>query len=166
MRNRITCLLDLLAPRCSDPTLNRSFPLAGTSLLGGEAAPSDLFPAQVLEELKNVFTPELAYLSYVPLCRFLGARYMEDALPNHDLLRSLCLQHDENNQADYAAGTSQRLSGRNKLVGVFEGRCSLILLGVLPSWKLRKLGFVLNGGKFFFWRGIGCDCGVSRVDRV
>lgn len=51
-------------------------------------------------------TPELAYLSYVPLCRFLGASYMEAALPNHDLLRSLCLQYDENNQAHHAAGLS------------------------------------------------------------
>ncbi|KAB7495035.1 WD repeat-containing protein 81 [Armadillidium nasatum] len=62
--------------------------------------------SQVLEELKNVFTPELAYLSYVPLCRFLGTKYMEDSLPNHDLLRSLCLQFDENKQADHAADLS------------------------------------------------------------
>ncbi|RXG59054.1 WD repeat-containing protein 81 [Armadillidium vulgare] len=61
---------------------------------------------RALEELKNVFTPELAYLSYVPLCRFLGTKYMEDSLPNHDLLRSLCLQFDENKQADHAADLS------------------------------------------------------------
>lgn len=62
---------------------------------------------QALEELKEVLTPELAYLSYVPLCRFLGTSYMEVSLPNHDLLRSLCLQYDENNQADHAAGDTQ-----------------------------------------------------------
>lgn len=54
-----------------------------------------------------MLTPELAYLSYVPLCRFLGTSYMEVSLPNHDLLRSLCLQYDENNQADHAAGDTQ-----------------------------------------------------------
>ncbi|XP_050717169.1 WD repeat-containing protein 81-like isoform X6 [Eriocheir sinensis] len=63
----------------------------------------DSIKTKALEELKEVLTPELAYLSYVPLCRFLGTSYMEVSLPNHDLLRSLCLQYDENNQADHAA---------------------------------------------------------------
>ncbi|XP_066986474.1 WD repeat-containing protein 81 isoform X1 [Macrobrachium rosenbergii] len=77
----------------------------GTSVASLQASPSSLdsVKAKAIEELKQVFTPELAYLSYVPLCRFLGASYMEATLPNHDLLRSLCLQHDENNQADHAA---------------------------------------------------------------
>ena len=30
---------------------------------------------------------------------------MEEALSNHELLRSLCLQFDENSQADFATGT-------------------------------------------------------------
>lgn len=63
----------------------------------------DSIKIKAIEELKEVLTPELAYLSYVPLCRFLGPSYMEVTLPNHDLLHSLCLQFDENNQADHAA---------------------------------------------------------------
>ncbi|XP_042862258.1 WD repeat-containing protein 81-like isoform X2 [Penaeus japonicus] len=73
---------------------------------GTQASPglsTDSVKAKAIEELKQVLTPELAYLSYVPLCRFLGASYMETTLPNHDLLRSLCLQYDENNQAHHAA---------------------------------------------------------------
>ncbi|XP_042218295.1 WD repeat-containing protein 81-like [Homarus americanus] len=79
---------------------------ASSSSSGLQASPGtnvDSVKAKALEELKQVLTPELAYLSYVPLCRFLGASYMEATLPNHDLLRSLCLQYDENNQADHAA---------------------------------------------------------------
>ncbi|XP_045135367.1 WD repeat-containing protein 81-like isoform X3 [Portunus trituberculatus] len=63
----------------------------------------DSIKIKAIEELKEVLTPELAYLSYVPLCKFLGPSYMEVTLPNHDLLHSLCLQFDENNQADHAA---------------------------------------------------------------
>ena len=61
---------------------------------------------QAIEEMKRVFTPELAYLSYIPLCKYLGSKYMEETLSNHDLLRSLCLQFDENTQADHAAQLS------------------------------------------------------------
>ena len=57
---------------------------------------------KALKELKEVLTPELAYLSYYPLCRFLGARSIEDSLPNHELLRSLCIQFDENVQNSQA----------------------------------------------------------------
>lgn len=91
---------------------------------------SDLL-LQALEELKEVLTPELAYLSYVPLCRFLGTSYMEVTLPNHDLLRSLCLQYDENNQADHAAGDTQLwwLVGSGNLL---SPSCCLPLITLLP----------------------------------
>ncbi|KAK8740038.1 hypothetical protein OTU49_003006 [Cherax quadricarinatus] len=82
----------------------------------------DSVKAKALEELKQVLTPELAYLSYVPLCRFLGASYMEATLPNHDLLRSLCLQYDENNQANQAADDGLALSNSTSLADDTNGR--------------------------------------------
>ncbi|KAF2347870.1 Anaphase-promoting complex subunit 4 WD40 domain, partial [Trinorchestia longiramus] len=62
----------------------------------------EIVRTKALKELKEIFTPELAYLSYYPLCRFLGARALETCLPNHELLRSLCIQHDENLQNNHA----------------------------------------------------------------
>lgn len=58
--------------------------------------------SKALRELRETFSPELAYLSYYPLCRFLGARLLESFLPNHELLRSLCIQHDETLQDNHA----------------------------------------------------------------
>ncbi|KAK3878610.1 hypothetical protein Pcinc_016771 [Petrolisthes cinctipes] len=89
----------------AEEVLGEAEEVAGSSnnLQAAVGSSADSVKAKALEELKQVMTPELAYLSYVPLCRFLGASYMEAALPNHDLLRSLCLQYDENNQAHHAA---------------------------------------------------------------
>ncbi|XP_045593332.1 WD repeat-containing protein 81 isoform X2 [Procambarus clarkii] len=92
---------------------------------GLQASPGsnvDSVKLKALEELKQVLTPELAYLSYVPLCRFLGASYMEATLPNHDLLRSLCLQYDENTQAEHAADDGLGLNNSTSLADDTSGR--------------------------------------------
>ncbi|GFR67396.1 WD repeat-containing protein 81 [Elysia marginata] len=46
------------------------------------------------QELLAVFSPELAEACYIPLCRIFGSIHMEKQLPNEDLIRQLCAQHD------------------------------------------------------------------------
>lgn len=48
----------------------------------------------VMEEMKKVFTPELAHTAYIPLCQIFGSIHMEQSLWNDDLIRQLCSQHD------------------------------------------------------------------------
>ncbi|RUS77104.1 hypothetical protein EGW08_015141, partial [Elysia chlorotica] len=46
------------------------------------------------EELMMVFSPELAQACFIPLCRVFGYIHMEKQLPNENLIRQLCAQHD------------------------------------------------------------------------
>ncbi|KAG7171126.1 WD repeat-containing protein 81-like, partial [Homarus americanus] len=119
---------------------------ASSSSSGLQASPGtnvDSVKAKALEELKQVLTPELAYLSYVPLCRFLGASYMEATLPNHDLLRSLLLTDDglalnnstavvddtsgrkTNNRSPNVAVTGNRIDIRDAPDGFSNPQCDL-----------------------------------------
>ena len=68
---------------------------------------TEAIKTQALKELREVLTPELAYFSYYPFCRFLGARCIDDCLPNHELLRSLCIQYDETLQNDAAESITE-----------------------------------------------------------
>ncbi|CAL1537327.1 unnamed protein product [Lymnaea stagnalis] len=61
------------------------------------------------QELRCVFSPELAQACYIPLCRIFGSIHMEEHLHNEDLIRQLCAQHD--NQTDIY---SPRGQGENK----------------------------------------------------
>ncbi|KAH6924555.1 hypothetical protein HPB50_019439 [Hyalomma asiaticum] len=51
-------------------------------------------PERALEEVKQVFTAELAYMTYIPLCKLAGGIYMEQTLTNHELILELCAAHD------------------------------------------------------------------------
>ncbi|GFO33505.1 WD repeat-containing protein 81 [Plakobranchus ocellatus] len=46
------------------------------------------------QELSMVFSAELAQACYIPLCQVFGSIHMEKELPNEDLIRQLCTQHD------------------------------------------------------------------------
>ncbi|XP_077992246.1 WD repeat-containing protein 81-like [Glandiceps talaboti] len=48
----------------------------------------------VLEELKYVFTPEMAYTIYIPLCRLVGSIHMEKVLLNHELIWKLSSSYE------------------------------------------------------------------------
>ncbi|KAK3712669.1 hypothetical protein RRG08_058571 [Elysia crispata] len=52
-------------------------------------------PEKGAQELSMVFSPELAQACYIPLCRIFGSIHMENELPNEDLIRQLCSQHDK-----------------------------------------------------------------------
>ena len=49
--------------------------------------------ADVLSELIQVFTAELAHKAYIQSCRLAGGRYIEE-LDNDDLIRQLCFPHE------------------------------------------------------------------------
>ncbi|XP_077530385.1 WD repeat domain 81 [Haemaphysalis longicornis] len=51
-------------------------------------------PERALEEIKQVFTAELAYMTYVPLCKLAGGIYMEQTINNNDLILELCASYD------------------------------------------------------------------------
>ncbi|XP_029642520.1 WD repeat-containing protein 81 [Octopus sinensis] len=54
----------------------------------------DKQPEHVKQEMKNVFSPELAHAAYIPLCQIFGSIHMEQSLWNDDLIRQLCSQYD------------------------------------------------------------------------
>lgn len=49
---------------------------------------------KALEEIGEVFTSELAFMTYVPLCKLAGGIYMEQTLENYDLIIHLCEVYD------------------------------------------------------------------------
>ncbi|XP_077493894.1 WD repeat domain 81 isoform X2 [Amblyomma americanum] len=51
-------------------------------------------PERALQEVKEVFTAELAFMTYIPLCKLAGGIYMEQTLQNHELILELCAVHD------------------------------------------------------------------------
>ncbi|KAI0233832.1 WD repeat-containing protein 81 [Lamellibrachia satsuma] len=50
---------------------------------------------QILGELRETFTPQLAHAAYIPFCRLAGDIHMEQNLINDDLIRRLCASHDQ-----------------------------------------------------------------------
>ena len=62
-------------------------------LLAGLETERQSVSADVLSELNQVFTAELAHKAYIQCCRLAGGRYIEE-LANDDLIRQLCSQHE------------------------------------------------------------------------
>ncbi|XP_018566395.1 WD repeat-containing protein 81 isoform X2 [Anoplophora glabripennis] len=48
-----------------------------------------------LDELRLVFTPELAHAAYIPFLRHVGADSLEISLKNHDNIRDLCQNYEQ-----------------------------------------------------------------------
>ncbi|XP_012263057.1 WD repeat-containing protein 81 [Athalia rosae] len=53
---------------------------------------------KALDELKSVFTSELAHKSYVAFYRYIGDDGMEQILKNHQLIRNLCCEYEQESQ--------------------------------------------------------------------
>ncbi|KAJ8926519.1 hypothetical protein NQ314_021121 [Rhamnusium bicolor] len=54
-----------------------------------------------LEELKFVFTPELAHTAYLPFLRHIGVNSLEISLKNHDNIRDLCQDYEQQVKTSY-----------------------------------------------------------------
>ncbi|KAM3180364.1 hypothetical protein ACTXT7_016423, partial [Hymenolepis weldensis] len=48
-----------------------------------------------LKELKSTFTPKMAYMAYIPLCRLAGGSHIESSLYNIDHIHALVKQHED-----------------------------------------------------------------------
>lgn len=66
--------------------------LANLSLVGGASQPE-----RALEELRDVFGPELAHTAYLTFLRFLGEANMKRTLSNLDFVLTLCHEHEQPN---------------------------------------------------------------------
>jgi len=51
-----------------------------------------------------VFTIELAHMTYVPFFRFLGKSVMDTALKNHDFIRDLCYEYEQEMHSVHSNG--------------------------------------------------------------
>ncbi|XP_030764603.1 WD repeat-containing protein 81 [Sitophilus oryzae] len=52
--------------------------------------------ALAMEELRDVFTLELAYRTYIPFLKHVGINSLEISLKNHDRIRDLCKNYEQN----------------------------------------------------------------------
>ncbi|KAJ9590475.1 hypothetical protein L9F63_016506, partial [Diploptera punctata] len=64
------------------------------------------FPNRAIEELKRVFTSELAHITYLSFVRFLGENIMEASLKNHEFIRDLCYEYEQEIQSTHPGGSS------------------------------------------------------------
>lgn len=60
---------------------------------------TDEIRRKAIDEIKDVFTPSLAFGAYKPFLNYLGETIMEQTVLNYQLVASLCLEYD---QLDYA----------------------------------------------------------------
>ncbi|XP_038077774.1 WD repeat-containing protein 81-like [Patiria miniata] len=67
---------------------------------------------EIMSELREAFSPEMANTAYIPLCRLIGSIHMERILYNHDLIWKLSSQHEKMLAAQRAvAGAGQSETG-------------------------------------------------------
>lgn len=65
-------------------------------------------PERALEEIKQVFTAELAFMTYVPLCKLAGSIYMEQTINNNELILELCAAFDSGDAETEASSSSRK----------------------------------------------------------
>lgn len=56
---------------------------------------------QSLEELRQVFTSELAYTAYLPFLKHIGANSLDISLKNHSLIKELCQEYEQGSKMSY-----------------------------------------------------------------
>ena len=75
-------------------------------ITNSSAIDSDPVRTNAQDELRLVFSPQLAHLVYIPFFRFLGESVVEQALKNHLLIQDLCFEYEQEMQ--HAAPSSSK----------------------------------------------------------
>lgn len=65
-----------------------------------DTTPITTYRERALDEIKEVFTPQLAHVSYVPFLKFLGDHIMKQFMKNLPLILTLCHEYE---QPEYAS---------------------------------------------------------------
>ncbi|XP_071785410.1 WD repeat-containing protein 81-like [Asterias amurensis] len=73
---------------------------------------------EIMKELRETFSPEMANTAYIPLCRLTGSIHMERILYNHDLIWKLSSQHEKAlaDQRAAAVSTSAEVGDQGEAV--------------------------------------------------
>lgn len=70
-----------------------------------DATPITTYRERALEEIKEVFTPQLAHVAYVPFLKFLGDHTMKHFMKNLPLILTLCHEFEQPEYASLGHGT-------------------------------------------------------------
>ncbi|RZC40629.1 WD repeat-containing protein 81, partial [Asbolus verrucosus] len=65
------------------------------------SSPSEDTSNHTLKELRAVFNPELAYASYLPFLKHIGANALEVSLKNYNMIRELCQEYEQEVKLNY-----------------------------------------------------------------
>lgn len=85
---------------------------------GSDTAAENKVKQEAKLQLEQVFTPEMAYIAYVPLCRLIGNIHMENTIPNHDLIWKLYSAHEK--VISSSSGQQAKEKSKELVVGGYE----------------------------------------------
>lgn len=85
-----------------------------TLTTGGDLDADDNITSLAFEELRTVFTSELAHVAYVPFLKHIGVNSLEISLKNHDTIRELCQQYESGLKSTKDSNNTLGLSDFNQ----------------------------------------------------
>ncbi|XP_044733359.1 WD repeat-containing protein 81 [Chrysoperla carnea] len=85
---------------------------------------------KALLELKQIFTCELAYKTYIPLAQYLGKSTLDVCLRNSPLVKELCFEYEQETNLSYSLNDKLDIIHKSincdQIAGSFESNVSLI----------------------------------------
>ncbi|KAB0793224.1 hypothetical protein PPYR_12844 [Photinus pyralis] len=91
---------------------------------------ADDIPNQALQELRTVFTSELAHTAYVPFLRQIGVDSLELSLKNHTVIKNLCQEYEHEIKLTYPnISSSWQLSDSHAYAASNSSGCNAAVVG-------------------------------------